>query len=311
MVRFIPLILIVVFAVAAGVFLATTRNKADAGPFSGERAYSHVASLVGLGPRHPGSDSIADAREYITGQLKQAGWSSSLQAFEDETPRGRKEFVNIRARFPPADGGEIDWKRGGGVLLLCSHYDTKLIEGINFDGANDGGSSSGVLLELAGVLRATPDLARRVEMVFFDGEEAFVDFTEVDGLYGSRHYARFWRAAPAGEKPVAAYVLDLVGDARLRIDPPSDSPRDLLLELYGAAEAAGERRIFGLHPTPITDDHVPLNAAGIPALDVIDAGYISRGNWHTAADNLGSVSPQSLEKIGRVMLELLTRRFGE
>lgn len=306
--RFVPLILIVTIAAVAGIFLATSGNKDRPGPFSGERAYAHVASLVGLGPRHPGSEAIAGARDYITGQLQQAGWRTSLQAFEADTPRGRQEFINIRARFPPAQGGEIDWQRGGGVLLLCSHYDTKFIDAVEFDGANDGGSSSGVLLELAGVLRMTPDLTRGIEMVFFDGEEAFVDFTEVDGLYGSRHYAKFWRAAPAEAKPVAAFVLDLVGDARLRIAPPSDSPRGLLRELYDAADAAGERGMFGLHPTPITDDHVPLNAAGISALDVIDAAYISRGSWHTSADNLASVTPRSLGKIGRVMLELLARR---
>jgi Zn-dependent M28 family amino/carboxypeptidase len=202
----------------------------------------------------------------------------------------------------------MDWKRGGGLLLLCSHYDTKLMDAINFVGANDGGSSSGVLLELAAVLGMAPELARGIELVFFDGEEAVVEFTEVDGLYGSRHYAKFWRAAPAGEKPEAAYVLDLVGDSRLRIAPPSDSPPALLRELYRAAEAAGERRIFGLHSTPITDDHVPLNAAGIPALDVIDAGYMGRGSWHTAADSLDSVTPGSLGRVGRVMLELLDRR---
>lgn len=306
--RFIPLILIVIIAAVAAVFLATSGNKDRVGPFSGERAYAHVASLVGLGPRHPGSEAIAGARDYITGQLHQAGWRTSLQKFEADTPRGRQKFVNIRARFPPEAGGDIDWQRGGGILLLCSHYDTKFIDAVKFDGANDGGSSSGVLLELAAVLPTTADLAGGIELVFFDGEEAFVDFTEVDGLYGSRHYAKFWRAAPAEEKPVAAFVLDLVGDARLRIAPPSDSPRGLLRELYSAAEAAGERGMFGLHPTPITDDHVPLNAAGIPALDVIDAAYISRGSWHTVADDLDSVTPESLGKIGGVMLELLARR---
>jgi glutaminyl-peptide cyclotransferase len=307
-VRFVPLILVTTVAVLAAVFLATSGNKGKLGPFSGERAHAHVASLVGLGPRHPGSEAIARARDYISGQLREAGWHTSLQRFKDETPRGAQEFVNIRARFPSPEEGGIDWKRGGGLLLLCSHYDTKLIDSIKFVGANDGGSSSGVLLELATVLSTAPELARGIELVFFDGEEAVVEFTEVDGLYGSRHYAKFWRAAPAGEKPEAAFVLDLVGDARLRIAPPSDSPRGLLRELYSAAEAAGERHTFGLHPTPITDDHVPLNAAGIPALDVIDAGYISRGSWHTVADDLDSVTPESLGKIGRVMLELLARR---
>jgi len=308
MVRFVPLILVTTVAVLAAVFLVTSGNQAKLGPFSGARAHAHVASLVGLGPRHPGSESIARARTYITGQLRQAGWQTSLQSFKDETPRGAQEFVNIRARFPSPQGGHIDWKRGGGLLLLCSHYDTKLIDSINFVGANDGGSSSGVLLELATVLSTAPEIARGIELVFFDGEEAVVEFTEVDGLYGSRHYAKFWRAAPAEEKPEAAFVLDLVGDSRLRIAPPSDSPRELLRELYRAAEAAGERRLFGLHPTPVTDDHVPLNAAGIPALDVIDAGYISRGSWHTEADSLDSVTPGSLGRIGRVMLELLEAR---
>ncbi len=290
--------------------LAAKRDQvAGAGEFSGERALAHVAELVGVGPRIPGGEAIERARVYIGAQLAASGWSVLRQTFVDDTPRGQVEFVNLRARYAPG-GGEIDWKEGGGLVLLCSHYDTKLIEGVEFDGANDGGSSTGVLIEMARCLATAPALAGGVELVFFDGEEAVVDFTATDGLYGSRHYAKGWRSAPPASKPVAAFVLDLVGDSRLRIDPPNDSPRDLLVELYGAAEQLGVRRRFGMYPAPITDDHVPLNAAGIPALNVIDSGYISRGRWHTSADRLEYVSADGLELVGRVMLRLLERRAG-
>jgi Zn-dependent M28 family amino/carboxypeptidase len=238
------------------------------------------------------------------------GWIVKREAFSDITPKGNMSFVNLRARFAP-DGGEIDWNDGGGMVLVCSHYDTKIMDGIRFDGANDGGSSTGVLIEMAKALAAAPAIAKGIELVFFDGEEAVIEFTEVDGLYGSRRYAKQWRSAPGDKKPVAAFVLDLVGDSQLRIDPPSDSPSHLLLEVYAAAEELGHRSIFGRHTSPITDDHVPLNAAGIPALDLIDAGYITRGRWHTERDTLDSVSAESLQIIGDVMLRVLEKRHRE
>ena len=154
-----------------------------------------------------------------------------------------------------------------------------------------------------------PEIARRVELVFFDGEEALVDFTSTDGLYGSRHYAKFWRSAPINKKPRAAYVLDLVGDKQMRIDPPYDSPSMLLSELYSAAQSLGYRSLFGISSTPITDDHVPLNAAGIPALDVIDSRYISKGKWHTSRDDLNSIAKENLEIVGAVVLELMKKKI--
>ena len=179
------------------------------------------------------------------------------------------------------------------------------MENINFLGANDGGSSTGILIELGRVLSKNPNRASRIELVFFDGEEAVVDFTAVDGLYGSRHYAKYWRSAPQEKKPVAAYVLDLVGDKNMRIDPPIDSPPHLLSQLYKASRQIGKKSLFGIHPTPITDDHVPLNAAGIPAIDIIDSAYISGGKWHQEGDNMDSISSQSLNLIGDVMLQIL------
>lgn len=105
------------------------------------------------------------------------------QAFTDDTPRGKVEFVNLIARF----AGQAN---PAPSFLLCSHYDTKRFDAIKFVGANDGGSSTGLLLELARVTGQHPDLAAKIELVFFDGEEAYDHFSETDGLYGSRYFAK-------------------------------------------------------------------------------------------------------------------------
>ncbi|MEE2808220.1 MAG: M28 family peptidase [Verrucomicrobiota bacterium] len=301
--RILTLISFAVFFSITVIFLQGCKpNKSQ---FSGSNAYQHVKELVDFGPRIPGTQSIENARLYIEGKLQEFGWITVRQSFNDDTPNGSIEFINIRARFPMVSDDSIEWKDGENIILLCSHYDTKIVKGIEFIGANDGGSSTGVLLELARVFSNSPEMAGRVELVFFDGEEAIVDFTPTDGLYGSRHYAKFWRSAPIDKKPQVAYVLDLVGDKRMRIDPPYDSPSNLLSELYRAANNLGHRSLFGIYPTPITDDHVPLNAAGIPALDIIDSHYISKGKWHTSGDNLDSISEDNMDIVGEVVEELI------
>src|SRR5690606_34997487 len=117
-----------------------------------------------------------------------AGWEVRRQEFEDRTPRGPVRFANLRARFSESGGGD-PWARGV-ESLVASHYDTKLFDDVAFVGANDAGSSTGLLLELARAAAAYRDFAKRLELVFFDGEEAVVQYTATDGLYGSRYYAR-------------------------------------------------------------------------------------------------------------------------
>ncbi len=307
--------------VALLVLMLGKPSVSEIGEFDGERAFAHVQKQVSFGPREPGSEAIAKAQDYIEAELRGFGWAVRREPFVAKTPAGELPMVNLRARF--AGGGEVgdadpDWQRGGGMVLLCSHYDTKIMEGIRFDGANDGGSSTGVLLELARTLAGAPAIAARVELVFFDGEEAVGEniAINVDGLYGSLEYSKLWRRADPEARPEAAFVLDLVGDLALRIDPPNDSPRPLLLELYAAAKAVGVRSRFGMYGGEILDDHIHLNRAGIPALNVIDADYIRRGEasgarrWHTELDRLENVSPKSLKLIGDVMTQLLQERFG-
>src|SRR2546423_722065 len=123
--------------------------------FSGDKALAHVQRLVDLGPRTPESEGIEKSRAYIKEQLKSFGWKVSEQAFTDNTPRGQVRFVNLIARFGPVE-------KPRDLFLLCSHYDTKVFDTFRFVGANDGGSSTGLLLELARVSAQQPRLAGRV-----------------------------------------------------------------------------------------------------------------------------------------------------
>jgi glutaminyl-peptide cyclotransferase len=237
--------------------------------------------------------------------LTESGWTVQRQTFTDDTPKGAIEFTNIRARFvgSSADSGDAVWKRPTQVLL-ASHYDTKRYETIDFVGANDPGSSIAALLEIARITAAKPDLARRLELVFFDGEEAFVSYTPNDGLFGSRHYAQQYRKWPEEIQFDAGILLDMVGDKDLNVRIPSNSPAELTTHLLVAASELGTRKFFGTSPTALTDDHVPLNGAGLPTIDVIDFDY---KYWHTGSDTIDKLSPESLETVGQAVVLMVEK----
>src|SRR5262245_11879472 len=262
---------------------------------SGEKALAHVQRLVDLGPHPAGSDAIEKARDYIEDQLRHSGWQVTRQAFTDDTPRGKIHFVNLIARF----SGDAD--TAAPSCLLCSHYDTKSFDTIRFVGANDGGSSTGLLLELARVLGHHTNVARNVELVFFDGEEAYENFSETDGLYGSRFFAKQLQSESA--KQIRGGILfDMVGDRSLGITLPADSPAALARAVFAAAEALKLRKYFSYLELDMIDDHTPLNAIGIPTIDLIDFDYPW---WHTADDTMDKISAESLQIVGSVALYYL------
>jgi len=261
---------------------------------SGEKAFAHVQRLVDFGPRPAGSEAIEKSRQYIEDQLRRFGWQVKRQAFSDDTPRGKVEFVNLIAEFP---GGSSN---AAPSFLLCSHYDTKTFDAIKFVGANDGGSSTGLLLELARVIAQHPNLAVKVELVFFDGEEAYDHFSETDGLYGSRYFAKHL----AGHRQFRSGILfDMVGDRSLDVTLPADSPSEMARDIFAAAEALKLRNYFTYLDREMIDDHSPLNAIGIPTIDVIDFDYPW---WHTKADTIDKISAQSLQIVGSVALYYLS-----
>ena len=264
--------------------------------FSGEKAFAQVQRLVDFGPRPAGSKALEKSRDYIEGQLQASGWQVTRRAFNDDTPRGKIQFVNLIARF----SGERH--AASPSFLLCSHYDTKLFDTIQFVGANDGGSSTGLLLELARVIGQHPNLARKIELVFFDGEEAYDHFSETDGLFGSRHFAKQLQSDRVKQFR-GGMLFDMVGDRSLGITLPADSPAAMARDIFAAAEALKLRNYFSYFDRELIDDHVPVNAIGISTIDIIDFVYPW---WHTAGDTIDKISAQSLQIVGSVALYYLS-----
>ena len=256
--------------------------------FSGDKALAHVQAMVDFGPRPPGTDAIEKTRSYLTSQLQAAGWKVERQTFSDETPRGKVQFVNLIATFGAANAPSF---------LVCSHYDTKTFDNAAFVGANDAGSSTGVLVELARVAAQRPDLAAKLELVFFDGEEAYEAFTDTDGLFGSRYFAQQLAAQDKAKLFRGGILFDMVGDKSLTITLPPDSPPDLAAGIFAAAEGLKVRKHFTYFDRDITDDHTPLNEIGIPVIDLIDFEYPP---WHTPQDTIDKLSAESLRITGAV-----------
>ncbi len=259
-------------------------------PFDGAAALRHVERVVALGPRPAGSPASARTRAYILGELRSASITARVEPFETDTPHGRLTMANVVAVLP---GRRPD------VILIGGHYDTKWFRDIQFVGANDGGSSTALLIELARALATRPrEFAYWI--VWFDGEEARESWTATDSLYGSRRMAQ--ELARNGTLPRAVLVVDMIGDRDLGIRRDAYST-DWLTDIVWTAAA---RRGFGAHFLPdvlaVEDDHAPFLRAGVPAALLIDFDYPP---WHTAGDTLDKVSARSLEIVGGVLLEAL------
>ena len=267
--------------------------------FSGGKAFVHTKAQCDIGPRTAGSPELDKARSLIIAELQKNGWTVEKQQFTDKTPKGDVQFTNLIGRYGNSDKTQ--------QYIICSHYDTKIFDTIRFVGASDGASSTGALMELSRVLAMDPELAKKVELVFFDGEEAFVQFTppdaaEADGLYGSRYYAKQLRTSGRNGQFKAGVLWDMIGDKDLTITLSPDSPPDLAREIFTASEQLQDRKYFSYFNRPILDDHLPLIQSHIATIDLIDFDYIY---WHTADDTLDKLSPSSLQIVGAVTLKWL------
>ena len=270
-----------------------------------------VQTQVGFGPRPSGTGPLEKARTQIADTLKSYGWEVERQEFE-ATPivgKGALKFVNVIARFPATPGTPA--ARDAQRVIIGSHYDTKRMSDVTFVGANDGASSTGALLELARVLASARAIASQVELVFFDGEEAIEKFgdavTGTDGLVGSRHYARILRDSGSAKQFLFAIVWDMIGDKNLVLTLPADTPPKLAGGILTASEALGLRKHVSYFQAPVLDDHEPIaRIARIPAMDMIDFDYPV---WHTGADTLDRLSPDSLRIVGQITLWYLEREL--
>jgi glutaminyl-peptide cyclotransferase len=269
------------------------------GGFDGKLAYGHVAKLVGFGPRPSGSQAISQAQDYITSQLSSFGCTVDTDAFSSDTPAGRLAMKNIVVKIP----GERQ-----GIILLGTHYDTKRLD--NFVGADDGGSSTGLMLEMA---RRMCEMRPRysIWIAFFDGEEAVrQQWQDPDNRYGSRQLAA--KMAASGDlKQIHAMILaDLVGGKNLQLEREQYSTVALVDVIWNTAKRLGYGSIFVNQTMPVDDDHLSFLQRGVPSADIIDL-VNSAGYWHTPQDTMEKVSARSLGIVGHVILESVRELQGK
>jgi len=286
--RTILLTLTVASIAALALGLQRNTGTAKSSPFSEQRAATDLQTIVGFGPRPAGSDAIVKTRNYIVTELTKAALKPELDEFDARTPRGYKHMVNIRARRPGSKPT---------VIAVTGHYDTKLFEGIRFVGANDGGSSAAWLLEFA---RCTKDLKldNTLEFIFFDGEEAVVEWTEDDSVYGSRHDVDRRVRSRSLNDLKAMILVDMIGDKNLNIKREAQSTSWLKDIIWNSAQSIGYGKEFPNTEIDISDDHIPYLKAGVPSVDLIDFDYPA---WHMASDTLDKVNAHSLKIVGDVI----------
>jgi hypothetical protein len=281
----------------------------------GERAFEHVRKQVEIGPRPAGSAELARARDYITSELKSYGLNVTLDEFTAKTPVGDRKMVNVTAELP---------SESSDVIIMSSHYDTKPFKEFRFVGANDGGSSTGTLLEMARALASSGQKPRLTYwFVFFDGEEAFCKEWEdcknpdgPDNTYGSRHYVKQLKEKNELKRVRAMILLDMMGYKNLRLGRDEEmSTRWLIDEVWQTASKLGYGAQFVDELEGVGgDDHEPFLKEGIESLDIIQLS--SYEYWHEPEDTLDKISPQSLKTVGDVVLaslpgieeRILTRR---
>ena len=279
--------------------LSCKKENPKSSLFSGERAFEEVKQIVAYSPRDAGTDGGHKAAAHIASRLEMLGLSVKLDHFTDTTPEGLKNMINVLGFLPGTSG---DW------IILGSHFDT--MPGIDhFQGANDSGSSSGVLIELARILR-DKELHHGLIFAFFDGEEGIANYIPGDGLHGSRHFANQLKEQGELDHYHAMILLDMIGDKNLTFTVPANSDPKLLKLLIAAAERLNVRNKIQLHRhTTIIDDHVPFMDIGIPAIDLIDFNFGSHeyanDYWHTKEDSMDKISPGSLKISGEIVLEML------
>jgi glutaminyl-peptide cyclotransferase len=259
-----------------------------------------AAFITECTPRDAGTPQGMKAAEWLHAALILEGIEARIDRFEDETPKGQRTFANVI--------GEI---RGTGDewIVLLSHFDTKAGVGPGFQGANDSGSSTGLLLELAAAIKKAD--ARRLNFLFgfMDGEESLLAYSDRDGLHGSKRLARQLKNKET--KIRAVILLDMIGDRDLKLTIPRNSTGELKLLAFKAAEALGHRDKVGLYRGDILDDHQPFLDLGYPAVNLIDFHFGSKPGandyWHTMEDSMDKLSAESLRIIGGITLEMINR----
>ena len=259
------------------------------------RAFQYVKEYVAIGSRKPGSPGHVKAEQYIKSHL--AGDNVETDSFSGNTPVGNFPGQNIIAKFP----GKKD-----GIIVIAGHYETNYPLPNDFVGANDSGSNTGLMLELANQFRGKPNDGYSIWLLWTDEEEAFVKWSDKDSLYGTKHLAAKWKQDGTAAKIKAFILLDMIGDADLDIQRDTNSTPWLADLVYQAAATLGYQSHFFQQSIPLEDDHLPFAKIGVPVVDIIDIDYgYMNAYHHTTQDTMDKLSPKSLQIVGDVVLQMI------
>jgi hypothetical protein len=263
---------------------------------SGQKAYQNLKDFVELGPRFLGSSGHRKAEEFILGHLD--GAHIEQDRFNAQTTAGAFPMNNIIAKFPG---------RKDGIIVIAGHYDTNYpLRNTTFVGANDGGSNVGLMLEIASQLRVHPPEGYSIWLLFTDGEEATVEWTDEDSVYGSKQLAKQWSGDGTASRIKAFLLLDMIGDKDLDMDFDTNSTPWLRDVVYRAAQRIGQASHFSARSNAIQDDHLPFRAVGIPVDDLIDLNYgFDNLYHHTTQDTPDKCSAASLQVVGDIVMETI------
>ena len=289
-------VLTVTFAIGSRAAAAASTDNAQLPHIDAKRAFEYTREVTAFGPRYMGSENHKKLERYIVDHLK--GDQVEDDAFTADTVEGKFPVRNIIAKF----SGTKD-----GIIVIIGHYDTVYpLRNAGFVGANDGGSSTAILLEFANQLRKKKRGGYSVWLVWTDGEEAVRRWTNTDSVYGARHLAEKWEKDGTLKKIKALMVMDMIGDADLDIARNTKGAPWLLDLIYSAAERGGYQSHFYAQEGPSEDDHVPFFDRGVPSADVIDFDYgYNNVFWHSPQDTMDKLSPKSLQIVGDTILETI------
>jgi Zn-dependent M28 family amino/carboxypeptidase len=270
---------------------------ADVGPapkINSARAMQYTREVTAFGARPIGSANHKKLENYILSHLK--GDEVESDSFTADTVEGKFPVRNIIAKFP----GTKD-----GIIVIAGHYDTNYpLRNTAYVGANDGGSSTAILLEFANHLRGKKRDGYSVWLVWTDGEEAMRTWSDADSLYGTKHLAERWQKDGTAKKIKAFLLADMIGDADLNIEQEGFSTPWLEDLIYQAATRLGYQSHFFARKIQVDDDHLPFLKIGVPSADLIDLDYGYEDVFHhTPQDTLDKLSPKSLQIVGDVILQ--------
>lgn len=268
----------------------------------GELAMKYAQGNFDLGPRVFRTEGAKRSAEWIVAQAEQIPGFGKAGGKVRIIPPTRGEY-NVEIMFPG---------RAADFVVVGAHHDTKRLFSVpDFAGANDGASGVGALLAMAAAITEYAQgypLPCGIRLVFFDGEEALYEYTETDGLVGSRAYVDNLRRNGESGRCRAMVLLDMIGDKDLHIDLAGNSTPALADAVMAEASAAGYADKFSRGRTAILDDHYPFLQANLPAVDLIDFGFGPDNRyWHTGADTMDKISAESIRIAADVALRTVWR----